>query len=105
LPARGAKRGPDGRTPALLVDDECDHDVEADGREQAGADVDYFVASCGRSFSSGDVKRLRVGVLKAYRWQYIVSGVQDPRFMGILGDLTTPQQMQRIAAALGPIVN
>jgi hypothetical protein len=89
------------------VDDLIELVAAVDGllQMQAGADVDYFVASCGRSFSSGDVKRLRVGVLKAYRWQYIVSGVQDPRFMGILGDLTTPQQMQRIAAALGPIVN
>jgi hypothetical protein len=89
------------------VDDLIELVAAVDGllQMQAGADVDYFVASCGRSFSSGDVKRLRVGVLKAYRWQYIVSGVQDPRFMGILGDLTTPQQMQRIGAALGPIVN
>jgi hypothetical protein len=89
------------------VDDLIELVAAVDGllQTQAGADVDYFVASCGRSFSSGDVKRLRAGVLKAYRWQYIVSGVQDPRFMGILGDMTTPQQMQRIGAALGPIVN
>jgi hypothetical protein len=89
------------------VDDLIELVAAVDGllQTQAGADVDYFVTSCGRSFSSGDVKRLRAGVLKAYRWQYIVSGVQDPRFMGILGDMTTPQQMQRIGAALGPIVN
>src|SRR5687768_8094848 len=46
---------------------------------QAPADVDYFVAVCGRQFTAGELTRLRAGVLKAYRWQYIVSGVQDPR--------------------------
>jgi hypothetical protein len=34
-------------------------------------------------------ERLRAGVLEAYRWQYIVSGVEDPRFMGILGSMIT----------------
>ena len=39
-------------------------------------------------------------MLKAYRWQYIFSGVEEPRFMGILGDMITPEQSKRIAAAL-----
>jgi hypothetical protein len=71
---------------------------------QAGADADYFFKVCGRSFSDAEQARLRAGVLKAYRWQYIVSGVEDPRFMAILGDMITPQQGQRIMAALAPIV-
>jgi len=48
---------------------------------------------------------LRAGVLKAYRWQYIVSGVEDPRFTDILGSMITPQQSARIGSALAPIVN
>jgi hypothetical protein len=43
-------------------------------------------------------------VLKAYRWQYIVSGVQDARFQAILGDMLTPEQVERIERALAPIV-
>jgi hypothetical protein len=43
-------------------------------------------------------------VKKAYRWQYIVSGVQDPRFVGILREMITEAQMQRIGAALAPII-
>ncbi len=43
-------------------------------------------------------------MLRAYRWQYIVSGVQEPRFANLLASLTTPAQMQRIGAALAPIV-
>ena len=30
---------------------------------------------------------MREGVLHAYRWQYIVSGVEEPRFQGILDSL------------------
>ena len=72
---------------------------------QAAGDVDYFLRNCGRSFTGRETERLRAGVLKAYRWQYIVSGVQDPRFMGILGDMITPEQGERIGAALAPIIS
>ena len=71
---------------------------------QAGADADYFMKICGRRFTAGEVERLRAGVLRAYRWQYIVSGVEDPRFVAILGDMITPEQSARIGAALTPIV-
>ena len=89
------------------VDDLIELVVAVDGilQLQAGADVDYFLKVCERPFTIVEVERLRAGVLKAYRWQYIVSGVQDPRFMGILGDMITPEQSQRIGAALAPIVN
>jgi hypothetical protein len=71
---------------------------------QATSDVDYFLRNCGRAFGGREVERLRALVLKAYRWQYIVSGVQDPRYMGILGDMITPEQAARVGAALQPIV-
>ena len=72
---------------------------------QAPADVEYFVAACGRKFTPAEMERLHVGVLKAYRWQYIVSGVQDKRFNDLLGAMITPEQSQRIGAALGPIMH
>jgi hypothetical protein len=72
---------------------------------QAGADAEYFIKVCACSLEAQEIERLRVGVLKAYRWQYIVSGVEDPRFMAILGEMITPEQGKRIAAALAPIVN
>jgi len=71
---------------------------------QAGADADYFLKVCARAFSEQQQAQLRAGVLKAYRWQYIVSGVEDPRFMGILGSMITPEQASRIGQALAPIV-
>jgi hypothetical protein len=72
---------------------------------QAASDAAYFVMQCGARFTREQVERINAGVLKAYRWQYIVSGVQDPRFTGILGDLINAEQGERIARALAPIVN
>ena len=71
---------------------------------QAAADAEYFLGICGREFSPEQAGKIRAGVLKAYRWQYIVSGVEDPRFQAILGDMITPEQSARIGAALAPIV-
>ena len=71
---------------------------------QAPADVDYFMAIAGRPFTSAEAETLRQATLGAYRWQYIVSGVQEPRFAALLAELTTPGQMARIGSALAPIL-
>lgn len=71
---------------------------------QSAADVEYFVRSSGRAFTPAEREQLAAGVLRAYRWQYIVSGVQHPHFGKLLTSMTTPEQMQRIVAALTPIL-
>jgi hypothetical protein len=71
---------------------------------QSAADADYFLRICGRPFDGQQVKQLRATMLKAYRFQYIVSGVQDERFQKILGGMITEAQFQRIVTALGPIM-
>lgn len=88
------------------VDDLIELVAAVDGllKVQAAADVEYFAAVCGRTLSPAHVERLRAGMLKAYRWQYIVSGVREPRFRDLLGGMTTPAHAQRIGAALGPIM-
>ena len=72
---------------------------------QAAADAEYFLKTCGRKLGEQQQAQVRAGVLKAYRWQYIVSGVEDPHFMDILGSMITPAQADRIGKALAPIVN
>ena len=72
---------------------------------QARADVEYFIAASGRKFTPAEIERLHAGVRKAYRWQYIVSGVQDKRFNELLGAMITPEQSWRIGAALEPILH
>jgi hypothetical protein len=71
---------------------------------QAPADVAYFTAHAGRTFTPAEQQTLHATVLAAYRWQYIVSGVQNDRFSVLIQELATPAQMQRIGAALAPIM-
>jgi hypothetical protein len=71
---------------------------------QAAADVEYFTAIAGRTFTAAERRALDAGVLKAYRWQYIGSGVEHPHFMRLLTRLTTSAQLERIIAALTPIL-
>jgi hypothetical protein len=71
---------------------------------QARADADYFIRSVARPFSAEETTRIGDSVLGAYRWQYIVSGVQHPHFRRLLTSMTTAAQMMRIQAALTPIV-
>jgi len=70
---------------------------------QAKSDAEYFSAIAGMR-PAQEVERTREAFLAAYRWQYIVSGVQEPRFGAILASLTTVAQRERIGAALTPII-
>ncbi len=98
-----AKLSPEARDAA--VDDLIALVGAVDGilQTQAAADTHYFVEICGRPLPATDVEKLRAGVLAAYRWQYIVSGVQEPRFAEVLNSLITPGHGARIGAALAPI--
>jgi len=73
-------------------------------RKQAEADTGYFLRHVGRSPSAEEAATLRDRILAAYRWQYIVTGIQEPRFGAVLKELTTPSQLERLRAALAPIV-
>ena len=69
---------------------------------QRNYDVEYFLKVCNPSFSGSEIEQLNDGLLKAYRWQYIFSGVEHVRFQGLLGKLTTDEQRERLGAALSP---
>ena len=71
---------------------------------QSAADATYFLRIAGRRFTSEEETGIGALLLRAYRWQYIVSGVQHPHFGRLLTSMTTESQMQRIQAALAPIV-
>jgi hypothetical protein len=67
---------------------------------QAKADTEYFAANVGRPVSAAEASLLTEYFLRAYRWQYILSGAAHPRFLAIVGSLITPAQRQRIEAAV-----
>jgi hypothetical protein len=71
---------------------------------QRNYDVEYFLKVCNPSFTSDEIEQLNAGMLKAYRWQYIFSGVEHVRFQGLLGELTTDAQRERLGAALSPLL-
>jgi hypothetical protein len=67
---------------------------------QSENDVEYFLKINGRPLGSEETDRMKSGLLRAYRWQYIFSGVDHPRFIQLLGSLITLAQNERIGAAL-----
>ena len=71
---------------------------------QAKADAVYFSQKAGGEFNDSEVDAIHRTTLAAYRWQYITSGVQDERFLGILSPMINAAQASRINTALAPIV-
>ncbi len=72
---------------------------------QAAADARYFIAIAARRYTGEEEAGIGALLLRAYRWQYIVFGVQHTHFARLLTGMTTESQMGRIQAALAPIVN
>jgi hypothetical protein len=99
-----AKITPEQRDAA--VTDLIDLVAGVDGilQAQAEADARYFIGVANRVLAAEEQLAIETAVLKAYRWQYIGSGVQDGRFLGVLTELVTPQQIERITVALGPLM-
>lgn len=77
-------------------------------QQQAAVDTEYFAAMVadlrGHTMSETEQAGVEAEVLRAYRWQYIVSGAQHPRFAEILGGMVNEAQMARIGAALAPVM-
>jgi hypothetical protein len=88
------------------VTDLIDLVVAVDGILQAQADADatYFINTRKRAFSGEQQQAIHDKVLQAYRWQYIVSGIQDGRFLGVLTGMIAEEQSARITTALGPLM-
>ena len=73
-------------------------------QQQSLMDAQYFFRIVGRTLTDQERERVAEGVLEAYRWQYIVSGVQGP-FSQVLARVVTPEQGERIGQALAPLLN
>jgi len=71
---------------------------------QAAADAGYFARTMQRDLDESEKQAVHDLVLGAYRWQYIVSGVKDGRFLGVLTELIDDKQAGRVTAALAPLM-
>jgi hypothetical protein len=91
---------------ASAVDDLIDLVGAVDGilQAQCAADAKYFVEHAGRAFTEGETARVQATLLRAYRYQYIVSGVERTRFPSILSGLLSQSEFDRVVAALGPLL-
>ena len=67
---------------------------------QAEADAQYFLTICGRSFGRDAADKIQIVILKAYRWQFISSGIEHPRFKELLTGMITEAQGHRVHQAL-----
>ncbi|WP_418315160.1 hypothetical protein [Piscinibacter sakaiensis] len=70
---------------------------------QAAADAGYFLRIAQIPDADPRAEAVCKTLLKAYRWQYIVSGAMQPRFQHQLAGLVSAAQLQRIQAALEPL--
>jgi len=100
----------------------CDRETSTEGRDkavdefielvvavdgilqlQAADDSRYFAETLGRRLSLDERDKLETGLLRAYRWQYILSGAQHPHFIKVLTSLITDGQTERIQSALATL--
>ena len=90
---------------SAAVDDLISLVVAVDGvvQAQAKADARYFAQAAQTDFTEAQLEHVDEIFLKAYRWQYIVSGVMEPRFQKILFGLIDEPQAIRIKNALAPL--
>ena len=101
------------RCDARLTPDERDRAVDdlialvgaVDGlvTAQAAADVAYFGSVAAGPFRREQLGAVEESVRGAYRWQYILSGAQHPRFLKLLTGMITPAQVERVTTALAPL--
>ncbi len=78
-------------------------DVDGILQRQCAADVDYFLKATAKPLAVEQAERLKEGFLRAYRWQYIFSGVEHPRFQTMLEAVTSAEQRQRLSGALATL--
>src|SRR5262249_15578972 len=73
-------------------------------RAQAAADATCFEATCAHRLSDRERQAVQSTVLRAYRWQYIGSGVTDERFQKILRGMIDERQLARLGEVLAPML-
>jgi hypothetical protein len=95
----------DGAQRSAAVDDLIALVGAVDGilQAQAEADARYFAIAAATPFTDEQREQIHQKVLKAYRWQYIVSGVMEPRFQNVLFGMVEEWDAVRIKNALAPL--
>ena len=73
-------------------------------QQQASADGEYFCSCAGLYLDRERSNAVKTCLLKAYRLQYLVTGVRIERFQRGLSSKITSDQRQRVEAAFAPLI-
>jgi hypothetical protein len=67
--------------------------------QQVELDIDALAAASGRAFSDAEREEIRTHQQRAYRWTFLASGLEHPKFVSIVGQLTTGGEAKIAATA------
>ena len=70
--------------------------------QQADLDLESLEKAIGRKLSEDDRAEIKRSTQRAYRWTFLVSGLEHPNFVKIVGELTRrgPAKLEAVARAL-----
>jgi hypothetical protein len=70
--------------------------------QQTELDIDALQAASGRTFTDAERDEIRTHQLRSYRWTFLVSGLQHPKFVEIVEQLTADgaHKLDQAATAL-----
>jgi hypothetical protein len=70
--------------------------------QQADLDLASLEKATGRTFSAKEKEEIKRSTQRAYRWTFIVSGLEHPNFVQIVSELTErgPAKLETVAKAL-----
>jgi len=70
--------------------------------QQADLDLESLERAVGRTFSEAEREEIKRNTQRAYRWTFLVSGLEHPNFVQIVSELTRrgPAKLEAVARAL-----
>ena len=94
--------GPEDRETAVAGLVELGGAVDGLLAQQVELDIDALQVATGRRFTEPERKEIRTHQQRAYRWTFLVSGLQHPNFVRILEQLTAggAEKVAQAATAL-----
>ena len=73
--------------------------MEVHNLQQIDLDIDALHHAAGRTLSRDERDEIRAHQRRAYRWTFLVSGLEHPTFVDIVRQLTTTGEPKIAAAA------
>ena len=99
-----------GTMTAAETDEAIDDLIELVGavdgllQEQVKRDVENLQQYLDRTFTGGELDEVSSNLLRAKRYTFIESGVTHKNFLETFAEVTTPQQQEKVQAALGALL-